>query len=160
MGEKEYIYCWKSRGPTFGGQAMADSTFVFTTNFLNPKSKESWSGTRKSRAFVAFNSLLRMQMQSTWDRIDEDDSIHFIKFLALLFSAFKLINPKISIDKMCLSGLGDIEKSSFMQMVADTIDLWSPFVSFINSSIRQFAYQLDQPGDLAFAPFLMHTLTI
>ena len=37
------------------------------------------------------------------------DSIHFIKFLAPLFSAFKLINPKISIDKKSLGEHGEIE---------------------------------------------------
>jgi hypothetical protein len=36
--------------------------------------------------------------------------IDFIKLLAPLFSAFKLINPKITIDKKCPSDLGEIEK--------------------------------------------------
>jgi hypothetical protein len=49
---------------------MADSTFVFTTNFLNPKSKEPWSGTQKSRAFVAHRIQLSYTNANTVSRLE------------------------------------------------------------------------------------------
>jgi len=67
MGEKGYIV--GNHGDPLLGMSHGRFNFCLHNNFLNPKSKEAWSGTRKSRAFVAhrkvFNPLLRMQMQST-----------------------------------------------------------------------------------------------